>query len=175
MSIAVERSTTVMRPREEVYAFWRDLENLPRFMHHLESVENTTPGRSRWTARAPGGTVEWEAEIVEDTPNERIAWRSLPGADVPNSGSVSFVTAPGDRGTEVRVSLQYAPPAGSAGAAVAKMLGEEPSQQVRDDLRRFKQVLETGEVGLSDGSLGGAGEGATAERAAQAPARREWE
>lgn len=174
MSITVERSTTVMRPREEVYAFWRDLENLPRFMHHLEHVENTTPGRSRWTARAPGGTVEWDAEIVEDAPNQRIAWRSLPGADVPNSGTVSFVDAPGDRGTEVRVVLGYEPPGGSAGAKVAKIFGEEPSQQIRDDLRRFKQVMETGEVVLSDGSLGGAGEGASAERAAQAPSGGEW-
>jgi uncharacterized membrane protein len=175
MSITVERSTTVMRPREEVYAFWRDLENLPRFMHHLEHVEATTPGRSRWTANAPGGSVEWDAEITEDTPNERLSWRSLPGAEVENSGSVSFVDAPGDRGTEVHVSLAYDPPAGAAGAKVAKLFGEEPSQQIRDDLRRFKQVMETGEVVLSDGSLGGAGEGAAAERAAQAPAGREWQ
>ncbi len=171
----VERSVTVMRPRHEVYAFWRELENLPRFMIHLESVERTTPGRSRWSAKAPGGSVEWDAEIIDEVENERLAWRSLPGSEVMNGGVVSFRDAPGDRGTEVHVALEYDAPGGKAGALIAKLMGEEPSSQVRDDLRRFKQVMEVGEVTLSEGSLQGAGEGPRAERAAQAPgSREEW-
>jgi uncharacterized membrane protein len=164
----VERSVTVMRPRAEVFAFWRQLENLPRFMIHLESVEHTTPGRTRWTAKSPGGSVEWDAEITEEVADERIAWRSLPGSEVANAGSVTFRDAPGDRGTEVHVALHYDVPGGKAGVMVAKLLGEEPSSQVRDDLRRFKQVMEVGEVVRSEGSPDGAGEGAGAERAAQA-------
>ena len=144
---------TVKRPVEEVYRYWHDLENLPTFMSHLQSVRTTDGRRSVWQANAPvGRTVQWAAEIVEDTPNERMSWRSLPGADVPNRGSVRFAVAPGGRGTEVVVDLEYSPPAGRLGAVVAKLLGEEPSQQVRDDLRRFKQVLETGEVVRSEGS-----------------------
>ena len=152
--IHVRRSVTVDRGREEVYAFWRDFENLPRFMEHLESVRITDGDRSHWTARAPAGrTVEWDAELTEDVPGERIAWRSLPGADVPNRGVVRFVPAPADRGTEVHVELEYDPPAGRLGATVAKLFGEEPSIQVAADLRRFKQVLETGEVVRSDASI----------------------
>ncbi|TDC81053.1 SRPBCC family protein [Micromonospora sp. KC606] len=151
--IVMEVGVTVNRPASEAYRFWRDLENLPGFMAHLESVRVDDLRRSRWTARGPAGqSVSWDAEIVEDRPNELIAWRSLPGAPVPNAGRVRFVPAPGDRGTEVRVELGYAPPAGRLGRAVAKLFGEEPEQQVRDDLRRFKQVLETGEVVRSDAS-----------------------
>jgi uncharacterized membrane protein len=168
--LQVSRSVTIRRPRQEVYRFWRDLENLPRFMRHVEDVSAIDEKRSRWVVTAPGNRkVEWEAEIVDETPNERIAWRSLPGADVQHAGSVQFREAPGDRGTEVRVQLQYDAPAGKAGALVAKLLGEEPRQQVRDDLRRFKQVMEVGEIVLSEGSLEGAGEGAAKERPAQPP------
>jgi uncharacterized membrane protein len=144
---------TVDRPVEDVYRFWRDLTNLPSFMIHLASVETTGDGRSHWTANAPAGrTVEWDAEVVEDRPNQRIAWRSLEGADVANHGEVTFNPAPGGRGAEVRVELTYDPPGGALGAVVAKLFGEEPQQQVKDDLRRFKQVLETGEVVRSEGS-----------------------
>ncbi len=154
---AVEKAITVNRPVEDVYGLWRDFENLPRFMLHLESVQGMGDGRSHWKAKAPAGrTVEWDAEIVDDRPNELIAWRSLEGADVQNSGSVRFNPAPGGRGTEVRVKLQYDPPAGAVGATVAKLFGEEPNQQLREDLYRFKQVLETGEVVRSEGSLHGA-------------------
>ncbi|TDB73096.1 SRPBCC family protein [Micromonospora sp. KC723] len=154
--ITVEVGVTVNRPASEAYRFWRDLENLPHFMAHLESVRADDLRRSHWTARGPAGQpVSWDAEIVEDRPNERITWRSLPGAAVPNAGRVRFVPAPGDRGTEVRVELGYAPPAGRLGRVVAKLFGEEPEQQVRDDLRRFKQVLETGEVVRSDASPAG--------------------
>lgn len=151
--ILMEVGVTVNRPASEAYRFWRDLENLPRFMAHLESVRADDLRRSHWTARGPAGRlVGWDAEIVEDRPDELIAWRSLPGAQVPNAGRVRFVPAPGNRGTEVRVELGYAPPAGRLGRAVAKLFGEEPEQQIRDDLRRFKQVLETGEVVRSDAS-----------------------
>lgn len=153
-TIAVEQAVTINRPAEELYRYWRDFEHLPRVMRHLESVRVSGDGRSHWKAKAPGRTtVEWDAEVVEDRPNELIAWRSLPGADVPNTGSVSFAPAPGDRGTEVRVELRYDPPAGKLGALVAKLFGEEPNQQARDDLRAFKQVMETGEVVVSEGTL----------------------
>ncbi len=150
----VVRSTTIRQPVAEVYAFWRDFQNLPRFMAHLESVETTGDRRSHWVARAPAGrTVEWDAETLEDRPNELIAWRSLDGASVPNSGQVRFRSAPGGRGTEIVVELRYDPPAGKLGMLVAKLFGEEPGQQVESDLRRLKQVLETGEVLHSDASI----------------------
>ncbi|MFN2556963.1 MAG: SRPBCC family protein [Nitriliruptorales bacterium] len=152
----VSTAITINRPPDEVYRHWRDLENLPQFMFHLQSVRETDDGRWHWVARAPAGrTVEWDAEIVEEVPNERIAWRSLEGADVTNSGAVRFSPAPGGRGTEVALDLEYVTPAGAVGAAVAKIFGEHPEQQAKDDLRRFKQVLETGEVVRSDGSPDG--------------------
>jgi uncharacterized membrane protein len=144
---------TIRRPTEEVYGYFRDLARLPSFMWHLESVQVTGDRRSHWVAKAPAGrTVEWDAEIVEEVPNQVIAWRSLPGADVENSGSVRFSSAPGDQGTEVEAELEYAPPGGPLGVIVAKLFGEEPSQQMKDDLRRLKQVLETGEVVVSEGT-----------------------
>jgi uncharacterized membrane protein len=146
-------TTTVTRPVDEVYAFWRDLERLPTFMAHLDEVRSTGPRTSHWRASAPfDTTVEWEAEIVDDVTHERISWRSVEGADVDSSGEVVFAPAPGGRGTEVHVTLRYDPPAGPLGRAVAKYFGEEPSQQLEDDLRRFKQVVETGEVVRSDGA-----------------------
>lgn len=155
--IGVREVITVNRPAEDLYRFWHDFENLPRFMSHLESVEVTGPGRSRWKAKAPAGmTVEWDAEVLEDRPNELIAWRSLEGADVDNTGSVRFVPAPSGRGTEVRVVLHYDPPGGPIGAWIAALFGEAPEQQIHDDLRLFKQVMETGEVVLSDASFEGA-------------------
>lgn len=150
-ALHLRKAVTVARQPEEVYRYWRNLENLPRFMTHLQSVRLTGDGRSRWTASAPvGRVVEWDAEIIEDRPNESLGWRSLQGADVQNSGSVRFTPAPGGRGTEVRVELNYSPPAGKLGVTVAKLFGEEPGQQLRDDLRRFKQVVETGEVVRSE-------------------------
>lgn len=144
---------TVNRSSDQVYRFWHDFQNLPRFMSHLESVQMTGDGRSHWIAKAPAGKkVEWDAEVVDDKPNELIAWRSTEGAKVPNSGCVRFARAAGGRGTEVRVELEYAPPGRTVGAKIAKLFGEEPAQQVRDDLRRFKQVIETGEIPRSEGS-----------------------
>jgi uncharacterized membrane protein len=146
-------SITVKRPRNEVYRYWRSLENLPAFMQHLEAVRTDGDGHSHWIAKAPvKKKVEWDAEVVEDRPGELIAWSSLKGADVGNAGSVRFRDAPGGRGTEVWVELDFSPPGGYAGAAVAKLFGEHPQQQVRDDLRRFKQVMEVGEVVRSEGS-----------------------
>lgn len=152
--IAANAVITIARVPEEVYQFWRDLRNLPRFMAHLASIEPVDEQRSHWTAIGPGGVkVEWDAEIVEDRFGEMIAWRSLPGADVDNSGVVRFVPAPGGRGTEIHVKLRYAAPGGRVGRAIAKLLGREPEQQARGDLRRLKQVLETGGVVHSDASI----------------------
>ncbi|HEY1402568.1 MAG TPA: SRPBCC family protein [Pyrinomonadaceae bacterium] len=165
----VNKSIVINSSPEELYQFWHDFENLPRFMHHLESVRVDGDGRSHWVATAPAGTsVEWDAEITEDRPNELIAWRSLEGADVYNRGSVRFERAPGGRGTIVRVEIDYDPPGGGLGAAVAKLLGEEPELQIGSDLRRFKQVIETGEVVVSEGTTRGTG--ATEQRPAQPPA-----
>lgn len=145
-------AVTVNKTPQEVYDFWRGLERLPRFMQHLESVEWLDERTTRWRAKAPMGKVGWDAELVDDVRGERISWRSLPGATVPNEGSVDLRPAPGDRGTEVRVHLAYSVPGGRVGRGFARLLGEEPHQQVEDDLRRFKQVIETGEVVRSDGS-----------------------
>lgn len=154
--IQVDRAATINRPRAEVYRAWRNLENLPRFMQHLESVHFTANQRSHWVARAPlGRKIEWDAEIVEDRENELIRWESVPGSSVQNSGWVRFQDAPGQRGTEVFVSLTYNPVGGSLGAAVAKLLGEEPGTQVREDLRHFKQILEAGEIPTNDGQPSG--------------------
>lgn len=168
-AMRLRAAVTVNRRSDELYRFWHDLANLPRFMHHLESVRPDGDGRSHWAARGPAGkTVEWDAEIVEDLPNQMIAWRSLDGAAVPNSGRVRVVPAAGGRGTEVRVEMEYAPPGGAVGKAVAALFGEEPKQQVMDDLRRFKQVIETGEVVQSDGSPQGT---SLRRQAMQRPAR----
>ncbi len=156
--IVVHRTLTVNRPIEEVYRFWRNFENLPRFMQHLEAV-TTNDGRSHWVAKAPfDRVVEWDAEIIDERENERIAWRSVEGADIRNQGEVRFRSAPDRRGTEVEVTLQYEPPAGSLGAAVAKLLGEEPDSQVREDLRHFKEFMETGEIPTIKGQSRGAQE-----------------
>ena len=145
--VRVDESIVLNRPRWEVYRFWRNLENLPRFMDHLEDVAMLDERRSHWTAKGPAGSrVEWDAEIHNEIPNELIAWRSLEGSEVDNAGSVRFLpTENGD--TEVRVVLRYDPPAGKLGAAVARLFGEDPSRQVADDLRRLKQVVEAGEAG----------------------------
>ncbi|HVF91960.1 MAG TPA: SRPBCC family protein, partial [Blastocatellia bacterium] len=152
--LAYAQAITIRRPAEELYRYWRDFGKLPQFMEHLESVQVLDERRSHWVAKAPAGTsVEWDAEITEDRPNELISWRSVEGSDVENFGSVRFVRAPGDRGTEVWVEVEYNPPAGALGAAIAKLFGEAPEQQIKGDLFRFKQVMETGEVVKSDSSI----------------------
>ncbi|MHC1763579.1 MAG: SRPBCC family protein [Verrucomicrobiia bacterium] len=151
-AVHVEKSIIVNRSPEEVYAFWRDFTNLPRFMSHLLSVEILSSQRSHWVAKGPAGTkVEWDAEIITDTPNEVISWRSLEGADVDHAGSVRFERAPGGRGTIVRVKMQYRTVAGRVGATVVKLLGQSPEKQVKVDLNQFKQVMEAGEVARTEG------------------------
>jgi uncharacterized membrane protein len=146
-------TTTINAPPDTVYAAWRNVDRLPEFMDHLEAVTSTDGRTSHWVAKAPAGsTVEWDAEITEDLPGRRIAWRSVEGASVENRGVVELVPAPGGRGTEIHVSIEYTPPGGAIGATVAKLFGEEPSQQASDDLRRFKQLVETGEIARSDGT-----------------------
>jgi uncharacterized membrane protein len=149
-AIKVERSVTILRPRAELYAFWRDFENLPRFMEHLVSVQSDFGTRSHWVAKAPGsGTVEWDAVIVNDIPGELIAWKSVGQADVANAGAVNFSDSPGGRGTIVKVTLDYEPPAGRIGNLIARLFGEDPDRQVREDLRKFKQLMEVGEITTS--------------------------
>jgi uncharacterized membrane protein len=151
-SIRVSKTFTINASPDEVYSFWRQLDNLPRFMRHLESVEPLGGRISHWAARGPAGmSIEWDAEMTEDTP-QRISWRSLDRADVPNSGTVDFKPAPGDRGTELRVRLQYDPPGGKAAKWFAKLFGEEPAQQLEEDLRRVKRLIETGEIARTRGS-----------------------
>ena len=155
-AIKVEQTVTVNTDAMTLYQFWRQFQNLPQFMEHLEAVTQTSDRGSHWVAKAPAGTtVAWDAEIVEDRPGELISWHSLPGADVDNLGSVVFRPAAGGRGTEVHVTLRYTPPAGKLGMIVAKLFGEEPNQQVREDLRRFKNIIETGETPTNEGQTHG--------------------
>jgi uncharacterized membrane protein len=154
--VHVQKGFTVNKPAEELYAFWRRLENLPSFMEHLESVTDLGDGRSRWVSKAPLHThVEWEAEITDEEPGRFIAWRSVEGSSIANSGRVRFDPAPAGRGTEVRVSLEYAPPAGAIGDTIAKLFGEAPEQQIEDDLRHFKQLAEAGEIPTTKGQPSG--------------------
>lgn len=155
-ALEVVKAVTIDRSPEELYQFWRDFRNLPRFMKHLESVEVSADGYSHWVAKGPAGMrVEWDARITRDVPNEMIAWSSLEGGDVDHIGSVRFERAPGGRGTVVKVELEYLPPAGAIGATIARLFGEDPEWQVKDDLRRFKQVMETGEVATTEGQPSG--------------------
>ena len=151
--ISIRAAITVNRPIEEVYRFWHNFENLPRFMTNLESVE-VRDGSSRWRARGlPGTSVAWEADVVVDRPNDVIVWRSHVDSELRNAGSVRFLPAPGGRGTEVRVNLDFDPRGGRVAEAIAKLFGKIPQVRIEQDLRRFKQVMETGEVVQSDASI----------------------
>jgi len=144
--IHVQKSVTINKSQEELYSFWRNFENLPQFMNHLESVQVTGDKTSHWKAKAPlGYSVEWDAEITSDVPNEKIGWKSAEISEVPNSGVVEFRPTV-NRGTEVRVTLTYEPPAGYVGSLIAKLFGEEPSLQIWEDLRRFKALMESGSI-----------------------------
>jgi len=150
--IHVSQAVTIDKSPEELYRYWRDFENLPHFMKYLEKVKILDDKRSHWKAKAPAGmSVEWDAEIINDQPNETIAWRSLYPASVDSAGSVRFVAGPPGRGTEVRVTFDYIPPAGKAGWVIAKIFGKDPEMEVREDLRRFKQLMETGEISTAQG------------------------
>lgn len=144
----------VNRPVEELYRYWREFQNLPRIMPHIESVQPLGDDVFHWVALGPAGTrLEWDSEVIDDKPNERLAWRSLEGSDVFNAGSVRFDPAPAGRGTYVTVELLYEPPAGSITDTVAKLFGRDPGQQVRADLHAFKMLMETGEMATTEGQL----------------------
>lgn len=154
--IHVEEVMTVNKSPEELYAYWRNFSNLPQIMEYLKSVTCLDDTRSHWVAEGPAGhLVEWDAEIINDEPNRTIAWRSLANSEVDNAGSVRFVLAPGDRGTEVKVVIDYIPPAGKIGWVVAKLFGKDPAMEIREDLRRFKRVMETGEAPTIDEDVRG--------------------
>lgn len=147
-----EATFTINVSPEEAYRFWSNFENLPRFMSHLESVRVLGDRRSEWTMRGPlQMRVKWTAQIVDQRENQWIVWRSDPESTVPNNGSVQFRKAPGNRGTEVTVAIQYAPPAGPIGKALASIFGKNPQHVVREDLRHFKQLLEAGEIATTVG------------------------
>jgi uncharacterized membrane protein len=155
--LRVEKTVTIQnKSAEELYRFWHNFENLPTFMKHLKSVTVIDSKRSHWIASAPlGSSVEWDAEIITDHKNQLIAWASVENADVENSGFVRFQSAPQGRGTEVKVVVEYSPPGGALTAAIAKVFGEEPEQQIGDDLRRFKMLMETGEIATTEGQSSG--------------------
>lgn len=156
VGIRVDASVTVNKPRAELYRFWRELEQLPRFMKNVESVMVFEPNRSHWIVRGPAGSkVEWDARIINEVENERIGWRSVEGSEVDNAGAVVFKDAPAGRGTEVGIHLQYNPPAGLVGAAWAKLAGADPEKQVKEDMLRFKELMETGEVITVEGQTSG--------------------
>ncbi|PSR17083.1 cyclase [filamentous cyanobacterium CCP3] len=151
-AIRVEKTVTINRPAADLYSFWRDLNNLPTFMRHLQSVQVFDERRSHWVANAPlGQGIEWDAVIVNDEPNHLIAWTSTDDTPIENSGFVRFQPAAGDRGTEVKVVMEYQPPGGMLGTAIAKLFGEEPEQQIGDELNRFKQLMEAGEIATIEG------------------------
>jgi len=156
--IRVEETVSLLRKPEELYRYWRNFENLPRFMRYLESVRTTSGNRSHWVALGPMDfRVEWDADITEDRPNERISWRSLPGSTVDTEGSVRFIPAPGNRGTNVKVNLRYDPPGGRVGDTIARLFGRSADLEIREDLRRFKRLLETGEIPTTRGQPTGRG------------------
>lgn len=162
--IHVAQAMLINKPAEELYRFWRNFENLPKFMRHVESVRQLDERRSHWVVRAhkvPGGRVEWDAQITRDEPNELIAWRSEPGSGVETAGEIRFSKALGDRGTEVHVSMDYVPPAGRLGKWVAQLFGQNPSRLIREDLRNFKRLMEIGEILTIEGQPHGtcAGQG----------------
>jgi uncharacterized membrane protein len=154
--VRIKKSLTINRPPDEVYAFWRDLENLARYMKNVRSVQRHGGGRSHWVARGPRGMVlKWDAQITVDRPNAMIAWQTLPGGSIEHRGYVKFVPAPGGRGTEVHVALEYQPPGGELGKLFGALLGSVAEQQIQEQIRNFKQILEAGEVPTIKGQTSG--------------------
>jgi uncharacterized membrane protein len=146
-TIKVEKTVTIQKSAAELYNYWHNFENLPTFMKHLKSVTVLDSNRSHWVVNAPlGAKIEWDAEIIKDEPDRLIAWASVENADVSNSGFVRFQPATGDRGTIVKVVIEYEPVGGAIASAIAKLFGEEPEQQIGDELNRFKQLMEAGEI-----------------------------
>jgi uncharacterized membrane protein len=151
--LRILQSTTVNRPIEQVYAFWRDFRNMPKFMRYIEEVKVLDSSRSEWLASGPGGLAfSWTAEVTDEREAELISWHSLPGSSIDNLGTVRFQAAPGARGTEVTLDIEYRAPAGALGRRIAWLFGKEPEQQMREDLRRFKQLMEAGEIAVSEGT-----------------------
>lgn len=160
--IEITKSLTVNKPREEVYAYWRQLENLPRFMYHLKEVRQLDDKRSHWVAQLADnklasalGTVEWEAQIITEVENEQLVWKSVDDAKIDNAGEVRFLDAPNGQGTEVHAVIQYRPPAGQLGGAIMKLFNPAFEQMIKQDLRRFKQLMETGEIATIEGQPSG--------------------
>ncbi|WP_013324844.1 SRPBCC family protein [Gloeothece verrucosa] len=150
--IRVEKTVTINKPAAELYNFWRNFENLPTFMKHLQSVTVYDDQRSHWVTKAPlENTIEWDAQIIKDEPNNLIAWTSTQEAQIEQSGFVRFRPATGNRGTEVKVVMEYNPPGGFLGQALSKLFGEAPEQQIGDELNRFKQLMEAGEIPTTEG------------------------
>jgi len=148
----IEKSVIVNRPPEDLYRFWRDLSKLPQVMSNLEEVRELDARRSHWKSKLVlGMRVEWDAEIINERPNELIAWRSLPGSEIDTAGSVHFVPAGAGRGTEVRVTLKYDPPGGKVGAKIADWMGASPEEQIQEDLNRFKRMMESGAITQTPG------------------------
>ncbi|NJL09583.1 MAG: cyclase [Calothrix sp. SM1_7_51] len=157
-AIKVEKTVTINKSASEIYQFWHNFENLPKFMKHLKHVKVFDEKRSHWIANAPlGNSVEWDADIIAEKENEFISWASVEGSDVKNSGIISLKKAPAERGTEVKIVMIYQPIGGVIGAAIAKLFGEEPEQQLSDDLRRFKMLMEAGEIATTEGQPRGKG------------------
>lgn len=155
-AIRIRKSLNINRPPEACYRFWRDFENFPGFMQHVDEVRLLDATRSHWRVRAPlGRQVEWDAEIVSDIPSQQLGWRTLANAEIEHSGVVRFAPGIGGRGTKVEIDLSYRAPLGKAGAQLARLFGEEPSQQIEQDLRRFKQLIETGEIPTTVGQPAG--------------------
>ncbi|MBA4136239.1 MAG: cyclase [Opitutus sp.] len=152
----VVRAVTILKPASELYAFWRNVENLPRIIRHPVTIVARNENESHWSVTAPGDArVEWDSLIINDERDRLIAWRSREGAEIPNAGSVRFEPAPGDEGTEVTIALEYDAPGGRVGDFLAKLTGKEPAQQVADTLRRFKALMEVGEFPTTDGQSTG--------------------
>lgn len=155
-TVHVKKSLEVNCSAEACYRFWRDIENFPRFMQHVHEVNSIDATRSRWRVEGPlGRHISWETELTSDIPSQQLGWRTKEGSDIAHAGMVRFTTAPGGRGTRVELDFQYHSPMGKAGVLLAKVLGEDPSQQLSEDLRRFKQLIETGEIPTTIGQPSG--------------------
>ncbi|WP_013322443.1 SRPBCC family protein [Gloeothece verrucosa] len=155
-TMKAEKIVTINKPTEYLYNFWHNFENLPTFMKHLQSVTLYDNNRSHWVTKAPlDNTVEWDAQIIKDEPNRLIAWTSVEDSQIEHSGFVRFQPAPGDKGTEVKVVIEYNLPAGAIGETLTKLFGENPKQQIGDELARFKMLMEAGEIATNDGQPSG--------------------
>jgi uncharacterized membrane protein len=148
--VKIEQITTIAKPPEELYQFWRNPENLPQVMIHIQSVVRTGPEHSHWVAKGPAGTtIEWDAEVIHDEPNALIAWQSLPDSLIRQAGSVNFKELEAGRGTEVKLTVEYRPAGGPIGAGITYLLGQDPRRQIAEELQRFKQLMESGELSMS--------------------------